>query len=77
MADRRRSTDMSRDTDRMPGEPGPVHESGRSGGEMARRVASRDEEKRATERPAGRTRVTKKMEEGALDAHRPGPKTEE
>lgn len=60
MAERKRSTDGSRDTDRIPGEKGSVSHQGREGGELQRKIASRDEEKRATERPAGATRVTKK-----------------
>lgn len=43
---------------------------GRSGGNMAREVGTRDELKRAFERPAGATRVTKSKEEPA----RPRPR---
>lgn len=41
------------------GEEGEVAAAGRSGGNMARDIASRDELKRSSERPAGVTRVHK------------------
>lgn len=44
------------------GEPGPTGGAGRSGGGLARNVGTRDEEKRAFERPAGKTRVRKSDE---------------
>lgn len=44
------------------GEEGEVAAGGRSGGNMARDVASRDELKRSSERPAGVTRVHKSDE---------------
>lgn len=62
MADRKRSSDMSRDTDKILGDKTPTGQQGRAGGDLARKVATRDEEKRATERPAGATRVTKQDE---------------
>lgn len=62
MAERKRSNDMSRDSDKMLGAEGEVSHGGRKGGQPARRVAAKDEEKRAYERPAGATRVTKSME---------------
>ncbi len=40
-------------------EDGPPPEGGRSGGDLARKIATRDEKKRAFERPAGATRVRK------------------
>jgi hypothetical protein len=47
--------------------------SGRSGGNMAREVGSRDELKRAFERPSGKTRVTKSVEEpGRPRPRKPG-----
>ncbi|KRS15864.1 MULTISPECIES: hypothetical protein [Roseobacteraceae] len=59
MAERKRSKDGSRDSeeyiDETTGEPG---DEGRAGGTLARKIGTRDEEKRNTERPAGRTRVT-------------------
>ncbi|WP_299046439.1 hypothetical protein [uncultured Tateyamaria sp.] len=68
MADRHRSKDGSRDSDKVLGETGPVSQQGRSGGTLQRDIASRDEEKRATERPAGQTRVTKSDKTGDKDA---------
>lgn len=60
MADRHRSKDGSRDTEEIIGEAADIDQAGRQGGDIERRVATRDEEKRATERPAGATRVTGK-----------------
>ncbi|PVA08181.1 hypothetical protein [Thalassorhabdomicrobium marinisediminis] len=67
MADRKRSTDGSRDTDKVLGEGGTVDQQGREGGRLSRAVGSKDELKRATERPAGATRVTKSMEKDNED----------
>ncbi len=58
MADRKRSQDGSRDTDRFLGARGTVSQGGRTDGRPARQIATRDERKRAFERPAGATRVT-------------------
>jgi hypothetical protein len=44
------------------GEEGGAAGAGRSGGRMARDIGSKDELKRATERPAGVTRVRKSDE---------------
>jgi len=63
MAERRRSKDGSRDTDSLPSSEGSVDEAGRAGGRLAKEIGSKDEEKRALERPAGRTRVTKSVEQ--------------
>lgn len=63
MAERKRSNDMSRDTEKVLGAEGGVSQGGREGGTLARKVATLDEQKRANERPAGKTRVTKRMEE--------------
>jgi len=63
MAERKRSKDGGRDTDLVLGEPGSVSQQGRAGGRLSRNIGSRDELKRATERPAGATRVTKSLEE--------------
>lgn len=57
MAERKRSKDMSRDTETLPLADGTVSQQGREQGRLARKLGSRDEEKRATERPAGATRV--------------------
>lgn len=58
MAERHRSKDMSRDTDKVLGDKTRPGQQGRSGGDLARKLASRDERKRAGSRPAGATRVT-------------------
>lgn len=62
MAERKRSRDGTRDSDEYLGAEGTVSGQGRAGGELQRDVATRDEKKRATERPAGKTRVTKSDE---------------
>lgn len=62
MAERHRSKDGSRDSDRIEGEPGAASHAGRAGGRLSRQIGTRDEEKRAVERPAGRTRVRKSDE---------------
>jgi hypothetical protein len=62
MAERIRSKDGSRDTDDILGAKGDVAQAGRSGGRLARDIGTQDEEKRAFERPAGATRVTKSDE---------------
>ena len=59
MPHRHRSHDGHRETEDLPGAKGPVSQQGRSGQGPARDVGTRDEEKRATERPAGATRVRK------------------
>lgn len=68
MAERKRSHDGTRETEEIFGtDAGPTpDQQGSSGGNMARQVASRDEEKRAVSRPAGATRVkgTDKRHEG-------------
>lgn len=68
MAERHRSKDGSRDSDWVLGEKGPVGQQGRAGGTLQRDIATRDERKRATERPAGKTRVTKSDKKGEEDA---------
>ena len=68
MADRHRSKDGSRDTDKVLGEAGATSQQGRSGGVLQRDIATRDEQQRATARPAGRTRVTRSDEKGDKDA---------
>ncbi len=62
MAERKRSKDKSRDSEKILGDQTAISQQGRSGGDLARKVATRDEEKRANERPAGVTRVTKQDE---------------
>ena len=67
MAERHRSKDGTRDTDKILGKEGPVDQAGRSGGALGRDIGSEDELKRATERPAGATRVTKSKERDGSD----------
>jgi hypothetical protein len=64
MAERRRSSDGSRDTDRVHGAKGKVSQAGRGDGTLPRDIGSRDEKKRAAERPAGATRVRKSDKTG-------------
>lgn len=59
MAERKRSKDGRRETEEILGARGTVSEQGRKGSDTAREVASRDELKRAFERPAGTTGPTK------------------
>ncbi|MFY1707457.1 hypothetical protein [Tritonibacter scottomollicae] len=63
MAERVRSKDGHQETKDILGADGSVSHGGRNGGRLAREVASEDEEKRAKERPAGATRVTKSNEQ--------------
>ncbi|MFP7571174.1 hypothetical protein [Marivita sp. S2033] len=63
MPERHRSKDGSRDTDKVLGDDTEVSQQGRAGGRLARTVGTKDEMKRANERPAGATRVTKGMED--------------
>ena len=44
------------------GAKGTVSQAGRSGGRLPRVIGTQDEQKRATERPAGKTRVKKSDE---------------
>ena len=62
MSERKRSSDGSRDTEKILGEAAGISQQGRAGGDLARKVGTRDEEKRAKERPAGATRVKKQDE---------------
>jgi len=62
MPDRHRSKDGSRDSDKVLGDKTKVDHQGREGGALGRKIGTRDEQKRSTERPAGRTRVTKSDE---------------
>jgi len=59
MAERHRSKDGRKETEELPGEPLATDKKGRGGGLLARLLGTRDEQKRATERPAGATRVRK------------------
>ena len=51
-------------SDTVFGAKGTISQAGRSGGRLPRDIGTRDELKRANERPAGKTRVTKSYEEG-------------
>ena len=62
MAERVRSKDGKRETEEILGARGEVSQQGRQGSDVAREVASRDELKRAFERPAGTTGPTKEEE---------------
>ena len=68
MAERVRSKDGTRETDMVLGARGEVSHQGRSGGDVAREVATRDELKRAYERPAGSTGETKEQSRPDGDA---------
>ncbi|MBM9594327.1 hypothetical protein [Roseitranquillus sediminis] len=63
MAERQRSKDGSRDTEKVLGEKGKVEHMDRGtssgGGDLSRDIGTRDELKRAEDRPAGVTRVRK------------------
>lgn len=61
MAERARSKDGSRDTDDVLGARGEISQQGRTGGDVAREVGTRDELKRASSRPAGATGETKEQ----------------
>lgn len=61
MAERARSKDGSRDTDDVLGARGEISQQGRTGGDVAREVGTRDELKRASSRPAGTTGETKEQ----------------
>ncbi|MCG7622438.1 MULTISPECIES: hypothetical protein [unclassified Epibacterium] len=63
MAERMRSKDGHQETRDVLGAEGAISHGGRNGGRLAREIASADEEKRAVERPAGATRVTKANEQ--------------
>lgn len=64
MAERKRSSDGTRETEELFGAPAAISGVGRSGGRPARDVATRDELKRTYERPAGATRVRGEQDEG-------------
>jgi hypothetical protein len=64
MAERRRSKDGKRETERVPGvQGGRAGQSGRAGGNLARTIGSEDELKRSGSRPAGKTRIRKADED--------------
>ena len=59
MAKRVQSDDEYRDSDDILGAEGAISQSGRDGGRLARDIGTKDELKRAGERPAGATRIKK------------------
>lgn len=69
MAERKRSNDGRRETEEVHGAEGIISHGGASGGDLARKIGTRDEEKRTVSRPAGATRVegSDKRKEGIDD----------
>lgn len=61
MPERKRSKDGVRETEQFENPEG--GSPGRAGGNLARNIGTKDELKRATEQPAGVTRVTKSEEQ--------------
>jgi len=64
MAERKRSHDHERETDRFTEGPETPGHQGRSQGNLERDVGTQDEKKRAEKGDAGVTRVTKEDEKG-------------
>ncbi len=62
MPERKRSQDGSRDTEKVLGDRTQVSQQGRGGGTLASKIGTRDEMKRAKERPGGASRVKKSDE---------------
>ena len=58
MAERHRSKDGSKDSEKLTGDLPAASQQGRADGNLQRDVATQDEKKRAVETPAGVTRVT-------------------
>ncbi len=58
----REKTRTPDNSDKAFGAKGTISQAGRSGGRLPREIGTRDELKRANERPAGKTRVTKSDE---------------
>ncbi|SER53051.1 hypothetical protein SAMN04490244_101388 [Tranquillimonas rosea] len=67
MAERKRSKDGIKETEKVPGVDADISQGGRAGGEPNRQVASADELKQATKDPAGRTRVTDSLKKDDED----------
>ncbi|MFD0979216.1 hypothetical protein [Tropicimonas aquimaris] len=63
MPERVRSSDGTRETEQVLGDKSRVAQQGRAGGNLQRKIGTRDELKRSEERPGGATRVTKADEE--------------
>lgn len=62
MAERHRSHEGHKATEDVLGAKGTVSQQGRTGGRLPRDIGTEDELKRAHERPAGKTRVTRSKE---------------
>ena len=60
MAERHRSNDGTKDSEKLTSDLPAASQQGRADGNLQRDVATQDEKKRATETPAGATRVTGK-----------------
>ena len=58
MAERHRSKDGVRETEKYISEADDVDHQGRAGGDMQRDVGTKDEAKQVVEKPEGHTRVT-------------------
>ncbi len=58
MAERHRSKDGSKDSEKIVTDSAGISQQGRSDGNLQRDIATQDDAKRATESPAGVTRVT-------------------
>lgn len=58
MAERHRSKDGSKDSEKFVDESAEISQQGRSDGNLERDVGTKDEKKRAVEKPEGHTRVT-------------------
>ena len=63
MPERHKSKDGRRETEEILGDDSEVSQQGRAGGRIAKVVGTKDEEKRAYERPAGMTRATKSVQQ--------------
>jgi hypothetical protein len=71
MVERNRSKDGKREAQEI-AEQAEVGHQGRAGGRLARQIGTEDELKRAFERPAGATRVTKSDEKDEQKNERQG-----
>ena len=71
MAERHRSKDGTKETEKYVGDDATPGQQGREGGDIARRIGTKDEEKRRVQGDTSVTRVTKKYEkgEGNLGGH--------
>ncbi len=58
MAERHRSNDGKKETEKFVSEADDIGHQGRAGGSLQRDVGTQDEEKRRVENPEGKTRVT-------------------